>query len=160
MRHSTGLEAGSSPTITSSRARIMLKLYGDGLEALQPCGRKQHPASRQKSRNLRRGGGWTVWARVRTRAGGASAAALVRSGLICYIERRRFGARPRGPRSFAVVAGLGDPLALGASGATRGGSSPLDRTTLGQLAKGAARGVLARHARAQSQTCTRVRTQR
>ena len=38
------------------------------------------------------------------------AAALVRSGLICYIERRRFGARPRGPRSFAVVAELVDAL--------------------------------------------------
>src|SRR5262249_57455540 len=101
-RHSTGLEARSSPTITSSRALSIPKLYGDGLEALQPCAPQQHPASRRKSRNLRSGRGWRGCACVRPRPGGASA--LVRSGVICYIERRRFGARPRGPRSFAVVA--------------------------------------------------------
>src|SRR5262249_1684259 len=114
MRHSTGLEARSSPTITSSRALIILKLYGDGLEALQPCGRKQHPALRHKSRNLHSAAptGAGQYARASALDPEArSAAALVRCGLICYIERRRFGARPRGPRSFAVVAELVDALA-------------------------------------------------
>src|SRR5260370_38900616 len=88
-----------------------MKLYGDGLEALQPCGRKQHPALRQKSRNLR-SGALTGTGQARARASALdpderNVSALVRSGLICYIERRRFGARPRGPRSSAVVAALG-----------------------------------------------------
>src|SRR5262249_47050114 len=100
-------------------------------EALQPrvarniphCGRSQEICSAARQRAVRR-----AHAPATERAE-RSAAALVRSGLICYIERRRFGARPRGPRSFAVVAELVDALACGGSGATRGGSSPLDRTT-------------------------------
>src|SRR5262249_13592661 len=84
------------PTITSSRALIIPQLYGDGSEVLQPCGRKEHPALRQKSRNLlRRAPKGPCSARMCPRPSEREhgAAALVRSGLICYIERRR-GARP------------------------------------------------------------------
>src|SRR5207245_1828359 len=104
----------SSPTITSLRALIILQLYGDGLEALQPCGARNIPHCGRSQETCSAAGpkSRVVRASVRDRAGAEqSAAALVRFGLICYIQRRRFGARPRGPRSFAVVAELVDALA-------------------------------------------------